>query len=157
MLEVNFGLTLLSENSIKYVINNITPGILKLGLYQIKVTDAHIETLVTRCKKLTSLDLRESDISDKSLTSIIKHTKLEELNICDCSISFTKILELKLMPRLKALVFLVSENNMTGFRYICPKIIQKNYIFRFLFLFLFTYCLDHFRKFLGKKRNNHHA
>ena len=123
LLEVNFGLTLLSDNSINYIINNITPGILKLGLYSNKVKDEHIETLVTRCKNLTSLDLRECDISDKSLNSLIQHIKLEELNVCDCSISFTKILELKSMPRLKTLVYLVSANSMAGLRYFCPKII----------------------------------
>ena len=117
LLEVNFGLTLLSDNSINYIINNITPGILKLGLYSNKVKDEHIETLVTRCKNLTSLDLRECDISDKSLNSLIQHIKLEELNVCDCSISFTKILELKSMPRLKTLVYLVSANSMAGLRY----------------------------------------
>ena len=65
--------------------------------------------MVERCNGITSLDLeagRSSAITDDSITSIIKNLQhsLEELDVSFCeNISYTKLLELKFMPKLKVL------------------------------------------------------
>ena len=94
--------------------NNLTPKIEKVSLSCIgqtsfSVKDEQIKALVERCNGITSLDLeagRTSAITDDSITSIIKNLQhsLEELDVSFCeNISYTKLLELKFMPKLKVL------------------------------------------------------
>ena len=76
LTEIDLSRTMLSEESIIYMVNNITPNIKKLGLNHLdSVTDMHVKTLVSRCTNLTALDLSETSISKNSLTSIIQHLK----------------------------------------------------------------------------------
>ena len=69
------------------------------------MNDEQIKTLVDRCKKITSLNLRNCAISDNSITSIIGNLQsLEELDVTRCKkLSYNKLLELKLLPKLKLL------------------------------------------------------
>ena len=67
-----------------------------------------VVALVSRCKKITSLNLAFRDITDISLTSIMKNLKftLEELDLYKCDnqkLSEMKILEMRSMPKLKTL------------------------------------------------------
>ena len=114
--ELNLVKKDLTEDAINFLVNNLTPKIEKLSLSSIgqtsfSVTDEQIKTLVERCKKITSLDLeagrtRNPAITDNSITSIIKNLQhsLEELDVSFCeNISYTKLLELKFMPKLKVL------------------------------------------------------
>ena len=112
--ELNLVKKNLTEDAINFLVNNLTPKIEKLSLSCIgetsfSVKDEQIKTLVERCKNITSLDLeagRSSAITDDSITSIIKNLQhsLEELDVSFCeNISYTKLLELKFMPKLKVL------------------------------------------------------
>ena len=59
-----------------------------------------------RCNWITELDFYCTELSDDSITSVIKYLKqsLEKLDISDCKeISFDKVLELKSMPKLRIL------------------------------------------------------
>ena len=59
-----------------------------------------------RCNWITELDIHCTELSDDSITSVIKYLKqsLEKLDISDCKeISFDKVLELKSMPKLRIL------------------------------------------------------
>ena len=78
--------------------------------------------MVTRCKKLSVLDLshkyRNADpqrrITDNSLTHIIEHLKptLKELNVEGCeNLSYNKLVQLRSMPHLKKLYCQQIRNN----------------------------------------------
>ena len=73
------------------------------------MTDRQIEILVSRCNKITKLDLDDAELlTDASITSIIKHLKqsLRYLDLSHCpKISFEKVLELKSMPKLRILKY----------------------------------------------------
>ena len=104
----------LQRRSINYLVNNLTTKIEKLCLSNADINDEQVKTLVTRCKKLSVLDLSHkyhnySDtirITDNSLTHIIEQLKptLEELNVEGCeNLSYNKLVQLRSMPHLKKL------------------------------------------------------
>ena len=108
--EVDFTGCRLSENCVEILANNLSPKVEKLGLGGIgtNAKDKHIVELVSRCNKITSLNLAFRDITDISLTSIMKSLKftLEELDLYGCGnpkLSEMKILEMRSMPKLKTL------------------------------------------------------
>ena len=105
--EVDFSDSCLSDHCIRLLVNGITKNIEKVGLaLTSSVSDSSITTLVSRCKKITSLNLAFNYISDNSLTSINRNLKntLEELDVTGCwSITDTKLLEMRSMPKLKVL------------------------------------------------------
>ena len=85
-------------------ISAVSPNVEKVGLDTI--TDKQIETLVSRCNRITKLDISEANVTDSSITSVIKHLKqsLEYLDIrLIHEISYEKVLELKSMPKLRIL------------------------------------------------------
>ena len=92
---------------LKILVNNISQNVEKLGLdgLGIHAEDKHIVALVSRCNKITSLNLAYGEkLTDISLTSIILNLKftLEELDIGYCRlITHTKLLEMRVMPKLK--------------------------------------------------------
>jgi len=82
--EVNLYGTNLTGLQINYLANNLTKKIAKLCLQsEENLTDEHVKSLVFRCKKLTTLDLGDTKITDDSLNSIIENLKptLEELDV----------------------------------------------------------------------------
>ena len=109
--EVNFSGCRVSKNCVKILVNNISQNVEKLGLDGpgIQPKDKHIVALVSRCKKITSLNLAIGrDLTDISLTSIILNLKLtlEELDIGYCQlITHTKLLEMRVMPKLKTVYY----------------------------------------------------
>ena len=109
--EVDFSGCRLSKNSVEILVNNISQNVEKLGLDGpgIQPKDKHIVALVSRCKKITSLNLAIGrDLTDISLTSIISKLKLtlEELDIGYCQlITHTKLLEMRVMPKLKTVYY----------------------------------------------------
>ena len=107
--EVDFSGCQLFGKSIELLVNNLSPNVEKLALSSNFTTDDHITALVSRCKRITSLNLAYTDmVTDTSLTSIMENLKstLEELHI-SCrvgqNITYTKLLEMRSMPKLKAL------------------------------------------------------
>ena len=104
----------LCGRSIDYLVNNLTTKIEKLCLSNADINDEQVKILVTRCKKLSVLDLSftyrsngyRKCITDNSLTHIIEHLKptLQELNVEGCeNLSYSKLVQLRLMPHLKKL------------------------------------------------------
>ena len=114
--EVDFSGCRLSKNCVEILVNNISQNVEKLGLDGpgIHAEDKHIVALVSRCKKLTSLNLAYGEkLTDISLTSIILNLKftLEELDIGCCRlITHTKLLEMRVMPKLKTVCYGISRN-----------------------------------------------
>ena len=116
--ELNLYETNLTGLQVQYLANNLTKEIAKLCLQSEKnLTDEHVKALVGRCKKLTALDLLDTNITDESLNSIIENLKpsLEELDVSWCFTGqsksrrvylacIKKFIELNLMPHLRTLI-----------------------------------------------------
>ena len=97
------------QDAMEYFVNNLTSKIEKIDLgYQSNLEDLYFKTLVSRCTQLTELCLAHTQITNKSVTYIIKHlnSTLEKLGLTCCiQIDYTALFELKSMPRLKVLSF----------------------------------------------------
>ena len=97
----------LSENSLHYLVNNLTTKIEMLSLkVQINLNDAHILDLVERCKNLSVLDLESTSINDNSIMGIINNLKLtlEELCVANCiNVSYSVLKKLLKMDQLRVL------------------------------------------------------
>ena len=84
---------ILKGQAIDYLVNNLTTKIGKLSLPCAAITDEQVKTLVSRCNKLSVLDLSHPGgsyetrrlLTDNSITYIIEHLKstLEELDVQD--------------------------------------------------------------------------
>ena len=90
------------------LVNNLTENVQQLKLnIQPNLKDEHVKTLVSRCKRITALDLSHCKITDVSIDHIMNYLSptLEKLNVNGChKISDTKIMKLKSMPKLKVLL-----------------------------------------------------
>ena len=99
--------TQLTEDSINFLVNNLTPQLEKLSLGNLSnLKDEHVKALIARCNKLSVLNLQNTEITNNSLTDIIKNLQntLEKLNVFMCQrITHATITELKCMPKLKVL------------------------------------------------------
>ena len=91
------------------MVNNLTPEVEKLGIGSLReLKDEHVKALVTRCNKLSVLNLQNTTITNDSLTRIIENLQdtLEELSVRYCDvITYAKVKELRSMPKLRALKF----------------------------------------------------
>ena len=93
-----------------FLVQNLTSKMKKINLGRlfISVPDEHIKTLVENCNQLQEIRLhyRPFSITDCGITSVIKELKnsLETLELWGCEkISYSKLLELRLMKKLKIL------------------------------------------------------
>ena len=96
----------MSDDALDIFISAVSPNAKIVYLALNNLTDKQTETLVSRCNGITELVLSYSELTDTSITSVIKHLKqsLEYLDIKGIQeISFEKVLELKSMPRLQIL------------------------------------------------------
>ena len=105
--ELSFYKTRLSEDSIAYLVKNVTPKISKLSLHTTDVIDKYILILVSRCKNLTEIRLSGLGITNDSVTYIVEnlHSTLEKLSLVGTSVSVLKLFELKAMKKLTLLRF----------------------------------------------------
>ena len=108
--ELTFCQTRLTKLSIDYLVKNITPKVSKLCLCTNQaVRDEHIRILVGRCPNLTELNLKNTGITNDSLSYIIKNLQstLEKLGLPGRfflkPVNFTKLFELKAMKKLTVL------------------------------------------------------
>ena len=108
---VNNGEGLIDEDA-EFLVKNIPPNIEKLNLssYQdwpAAFDDYHVEILLRRCNEIKALSLDATALTDQSLKNIRKYLNhtLEELSLglSYTLISYTGLIELKSMPRLKFL------------------------------------------------------
>ena len=99
----------LSHITLSFLVNNLTPEVEKLNIGSLrKLNDEHVKALVTRCNKLSVLNLQNTTITDDSLTHIIKKLQhsLEKLNVRYCHfITYTKVTELRSMPKFRVLKY----------------------------------------------------
>jgi len=104
--ELSFFKTRLSEDSMEYLVKNVTPKVLKLSFHtNVIVIDKYILTLVSRCTNLTELSLSGSGFTNNTVNYIIENLQstLEKLSLIRTSVSVTKLFELKAMKKLTLL------------------------------------------------------
>ena len=66
--------------------------------------DKHVKTLVQKCNKITELALSFTQITNKSMESIVKNLcSLEKLDVYYTKIDYPTLLQLKSIPTLKVL------------------------------------------------------
>ena len=107
LTELNISENDLIDSQIQALVDNLTPTILKVSLRrQENLQDEHVKKLVQRCNKISHLDLSITSITNDSVHSIIKqlNTSLEGLDVCQTSVDFATLLELRSMPALKTLI-----------------------------------------------------
>ena len=107
--EVNFDSTILSDEAIEYLVENITPSIELLSLNYVEgLYDDHIKILADRCRELKTLNLAHTlAITSGSLNAIIENLKpsLERLDISEARlIDPVNLLDLRAMPKLQILI-----------------------------------------------------
>ena len=114
---VDLSSTGLSKESIIFLVNNLIPEVKKLNLDRLRnLKDEHLKVLVTRCNTLSVLNLQFTSITNDSLTHIIENLQhtLEKLHVCGRGaalpnalvpgdITYSKVTELKSMPKLRVL------------------------------------------------------
>ena len=115
--EVDFSNCHLSSESLDSLVEGITKNIEKVSLASSSsVRDASIRVLVSGCKKIKYLDLSLNSITNHTLINLQKYLKytLEELDIGEChKITYTKLLDIVSMPKLKVLnCFKLLEHNV---------------------------------------------
>ena len=105
--ELNLKEAGIPEEAVDYLVNNLTPNIERLSLGRLwnLIGDHEIEVLVSRCKKLNSLFLRQTNAGNDSLMNIIENLQDTLVNLCveHTSISSEALRELKSMSKLKIL------------------------------------------------------
>ena len=103
-----FG-TGLSNFSLSYLVNNLTPEVERLNIGSLRqLNNEHVKVLVARFNKLSVLNLKNTTITNDSLTHIIKNLQhsLEKLNVRYCHfITYAKVTELRSMPKLRLLKY----------------------------------------------------
>ena len=115
------------------LVNNLSPSVEKLGLgaFGIDAEDKHIEALVSRCNKITSLNLACRDkLTDNSLTSIMENLKctLKVLDIDYCqNITKNKLIEMRSMPQLKVLNYSMPQRHYERFKMYLPQLTNNNF------------------------------
>ena len=109
--ELSLSRMRLPENAIDVLVSNLTSKIEKLDLFDLPdLGDKHIKTLVTRCNKITELNLGgNTSITKNSLNPIIEHLQLTlvKLNYEYSEVRFdlSNLFELKTMKRLEFLCY----------------------------------------------------
>ena len=120
--EINVESCDLHHDALSQLVSGLSPEIEKVCLPgNEQVTDQHIETLVSRCTKITALDIGLGEmgycdlsrLTNNAITSILNHLKttLTELDITGCpNIELEKVLELESLPHLKVLNYGLQHN-----------------------------------------------
>ena len=130
--EVDFSGCRLSVTCMELLVNNLSPSVekLSLGASGIQAVDKHIAALVLRCKRITSLNLASRiNLTDISLTSIMENLKstLEELDVSCCeNITYAKLLEMRSMPKLRALNYSMPQKDYEELRKILPQLTNND-------------------------------
>ena len=101
LTELNLQNVYCSDYSTVYLVNNLTVNIQKLNICGMNINDHQFKVLVTRCHKITELNLKISNESVNHILAYLQST-LEKLSFCG-RIDLFKMFELKSMKKLKLL------------------------------------------------------
>ena len=98
----------IQSEQLDLMIESFPKGILRIDLSYIEnLTDIHIENLVRKCNKITEISLHDTNVTNQSVTSIVRHLKssLELLDLTNCdNVDLENIIEaVGSLPKLKYL------------------------------------------------------
>ena len=93
-----------NQDSINYLVNNLSPNVEKLRLGMRDTTDEQVKALVKRCNKITELILQSRSITNETVTNIIEHLPtLKKLNLSNLKIDCTTFIKFERMQNLHVL------------------------------------------------------
>ena len=101
LTELNLQNVYCSDYSPVYLVNNLTVNIRKLNICGMNINDHQFKVFVTRCHKITELNLKISNESVNNILAYLQST-LEKLSFFG-RIDLFKMFELKSMKKLKLL------------------------------------------------------
>ena len=121
---IDFALTELSKDSINFLVTNLNLKVQKIDLGSLRnFTDEHLKALVTRCNKLSVLNLLNTSITNDSLTHIIENLQqtLEKLDVYMCDdVTYAKLTMLRSMLKLKDLNYMGSAGEIQDLKNVMP-------------------------------------
>ena len=159
--ELSLYKTKLCETSIDILVSMLTSKIEKLDLFNMSLLkDRHVKTLVTRCNKITELNLAgETSITWQSLNFIIEHLQstLVKLNLENSNLNLdsSDLFKLKSMEKMKCLFYDHEEWNLVNHRWL--KRYLPKHEFRKKFQFLNENSLtENSLDWIARPGSNHH-
>ena len=130
--ELSLHMTHLCEKSIDFLVSKLTSNIEKVDLFdQSLLKDMHVKKLVTRCNKITELDLGGwTSITTKSLDYIIENLKLTlmklSLEFAFLEFDSSDLFKLKNMKKLEILCYNQGSEDWNIFEYVDCKLLKKH-------------------------------
>ena len=129
LTELSITYTKLSEESIDFICENLTPKIEKLDIsWHDSLDDEQLKKLLTRCNKLIELDISGTQVSNESIATIVKllSPTLKKLEASCENINLSGLLKLASMPNIQALGNdLLSEEDKEKFEEIMPHLCNE--------------------------------
>ena len=136
--EINLEYCYLDHDALSQLVSGLSPEMKKISLQgNEQLTDEHIDTLVSRCKKIIALDIGGygsnlyfcdiSRLTNNAITSILNHLFcLTELDITECpNITLEKVLELESLPKLQVLNYGLNEEFKSKYLDEMPGLMKK--------------------------------
>ena len=125
LLELSLFKTKLDKKSVSILVSKLTSKIEKLDLHDMSfLRDKHVKKLVTRCNKITELNLggRRTSITKKSVNSIVEYLQLTlvklDLRFTNIEFDSSDLFKLKRMKKLKYLCYDHEDRNYVDYRWL---------------------------------------
>ena len=122
LTELSITYTKLSQESIDFICENLTPKIKKLDIsWDNDFDDRQLKILLNRCNKLTELDFSGTQVSNKSLETIVEKLSPTLTKLESSCFNLSDLLKLATMPKIQVLGYeLLSEKDQKKFEEIMP-------------------------------------
>ena len=122
LTELSITYTNLSQESIDFICENLTPKIEKLDIsWDNDFDDRQLKILLNRCNKLTELDFSGTQVSNKSLETIVEKLSPTLTKLESSCFNLSDLLKLATMPKIQVLGYdLLSEEDQKKFEEIMP-------------------------------------
>ena len=129
LTELSITYTNLSQESIDFICENLTPKIEKFDIsWNDSFDDKQLKKLLNRCNKLTELDFSGTQVSNKSVSIIVETLSptLTKLETSYGLINLSDLLKLAAMPKIQVLGYdLLSEEDQKKFEEIMPHLCDE--------------------------------
>lgn len=125
LLELSLFKTKLDKKSVSILVSKLTSNIEKLDLHDMSfLRDKHVKKLVTRCTKITELNLggRRTSITKKSVNFIVEYLQLTlvklDLRFTNVELDSSDLFKLKSMEKLTYLFYDHEDRNYVDYRWL---------------------------------------
>ena len=122
LTELSITYTKLSQESIDFICENLTPTIEKFDIrWDDDFGDKQLKKLLNRCNKLTELNFTGTQVSNKSVSTIIEKVSPTLTNLEASCFNLSDLLKLATMPKIQVLGYdLLPEEDQKKFEEIMP-------------------------------------